>query len=153
MSQKKTIKRVTEETIVAPRESDLAKILTEDRRLSEDRPRLQLFLTLANYFDDDLEKNIFLNAFELDRKYTTYNPNAWTEFKQYSPVTNYINKFIQEINYTEAARTISSTGIHKAKDAIDVQDIIDGKRELDKNTNVIVFLIPQRKYHMYEKDD
>lgn len=150
MAQEKTIQRKKKPSEVKVKESELAKILAKDKQLGEDKPRLQLFLTLANFFDMNLKDNLTLNSFELDDKYFTSNVNAWAEFKQYPPVRKYITKFLEEQQYSEAMKTIITEGIAKTKDALNVQSIIEGKQKADENMNIIVFLMPQKNYTKVE---
>lgn len=140
------IERKKTQSKVNQKESELQRILKNDKQLGEDKTRLQLFLTLANFFDSNLKENLVKNSFELDDDYKTYNAHAWVEFKQYPPVRNYITKFLDEKQYSEALKTITRDGLSRTKDALDVQAIIDGKRKTDQNTNVIVMLMPQKNY-------
>ena len=127
----------------------LQQILSEDKQLTVDAERFQHFLSLAKFFEEDLAGNIMLSSFELDAKYSTYDPNGWVEFKAYAPVRAYIAKFVDEIQYTEANKILSQTG-NKATDAIKVSERIEAARDSDKNTDIIVFLIPQRNYNVIE---
>lgn len=139
------ITRKTTPTQVKPAESAIGEILKKDKQLSEDKPRLQLFLSLAQAFDEDLQKNLKLSAFELDDKYFTHDPHAWLEFKQYPPVRKYITAFLDEQQLSQARQAVSE-GFSKTKEAIDLQSIIEGKQQVDQNTNIIVFFMPQKNY-------
>lgn len=143
---KKTIKRKTVETIATGKTSELVKQLTNDNKLKEDSQKLQLYMTLANFYEEDLKNNLFLTSFELDDKYATYNYYAWSEFKQYPLVRNYTENFLHEMNLAEAQKTINFGGVTRTSDAMALQEMVEGKRMADKNTNVIVFLMPQRNY-------
>lgn len=145
MEQKK-IQRTKKPSTATVKSSALAEILSNDKQLSEDKPRLQLFLTLANMFDEDLKNNIFSSSFDLDDKYSTLNVNAWVEFKRYPVVEGYVRKFVEEFQKTEALKTMRRDGITKISDAINVQEIIEGKQKADKDTQVLVFLLPQKAY-------
>lgn len=103
-------------------------------------------MTLANFYEEDLKNNLFLTSFELDDKYATYNYYAWSEFKQYPLVRNYTENFLHEMNLAEAQKTINFGGVTRTSDAMALQEMVEGKRMADKNTNVIVFLMPQRNY-------
>lgn len=149
MEQKK-IKRNEVKTIASKKTSELVNQLTNDKKLSEDKAKLQLYLTLANFYEEDLKENIYKTSFELDDKYNTFNYYAWSEFKQYPLVRNYTDNFIQEAHLAEANKTIKNGGINKTAEALAVQEIVEGKRLADKNTNVIVFLMPQRNYKKVE---
>lgn len=142
----RTIEKKKTPSVVNQRESELQRILKNDKQLGEDTTRLQLFLTLANFFDSDLRNNLTKTSFDLDDAYNTYNVNAWVDFKQYPPVRNYITKFLDEQQYSQALQTITRDGLTRTKDALDVQAIIEGKRKVDQNTNIIVFLMPQKAY-------
>lgn len=146
----KEIKRTVKKTVTNPRETELTRLLTGDNKLSENPVMLQLYLSLATHYESDLQENIFLTSFELDSKYNTMDVNLWNEFKTYPSVRNYSEKFIQEIQMAEAQKHVARSGVSKVTDAIKVQEIIEGKREADKNTDVIVFLIPQRSYMVEE---
>lgn len=149
--QEKLIKnKIKTPSKLIKRESELHKILKSDKQLAEDPTRLQLFLTLANFYDDDLRNNLVKTSFDLDDKYSTYDVNSWIDFKQYPPVRNYITKFLDEAQYSQALRTITGDGLTRTKDALDVQAIIEGKRKVDQNTNVIVVLMPQKAYTKVE---
>ena len=141
----KQINRKKTPTQVKPAESALSEILKKDKQLSEDKPRLQLFLSLAQAYDEDLKDNLKLSAFQLDDKYHTYNPHGWLEFKQYPPVRKYITQFLDEQQLAQARQAVSE-GFSKTKEAIDLQSIIEGKQKSDQNTNVIVFFMPQKNY-------
>lgn len=145
MSEKK-ITRTKTPSIKTTKETPLSKILTSDKQLSGDKSRLQLFLTLANFFEEDLENNILASSFELDSKYRTYNVSAWVDFKDFVPVRNYIEKFIREMQYSEAIKTTVREGMSRTKDAMDMQREINAARESENNQNILVFLIPQKNY-------
>lgn len=131
-------------------QSELVRILAADKQLNDDLPRLQLFLTLARLFDEDLKINLKRNSFELDEAYFTQDPHAWLEFKQYPPVRNYIQKFLDEEQLSMARKTISDSGLTRTKDAIDIQAIVENKQRADQNTHIIVFLMPQTEYTKVE---
>ncbi len=132
----------------APRETELVRIITSDKALAEDQTKLHKFLSLATYYEEDLQDNIFLTSFDLDKKYNTMDINLWNEFKSHTPIRRYTERFIQELQMVEAQKHVVRSGISRATDAIKVQEVIEGKREADKNTDVLVFLIPQRNYRM-----
>lgn len=140
------IKRKVTPSKATPRESQLVILLSNDKQLGEDKTRLQLFLTLARMYDEDLKNNIFASSFELDDKYSTFNVNAWVEFKRYQIVETYTRKFIDEFQKTEALKTMKREGITKISDAINVQEIIEGKQKANKDTQILVFLLPQKPY-------
>lgn len=129
-----------------PISSELVRILSNDKQLNEDKPRLQLFLSLAALFDNDLKNNLKRTSFELDDKYSTMDAHSWLEFKNYPSVRTYIQKYLDEEQLSMARKTISESGINRVKDAIDVQAIVEGKQKADQNTNIIVFLMPQVNY-------
>jgi hypothetical protein len=130
-----------------PQVSKLTEILTKDKQLSEDKPRLQLFLAFAQLFDSELQRNLNRTSFELDDAYNTHNPHAWLEFKQYPPVRRYVTDYLDEEQLMQARKAISQDGsITKTKDAIDLQSIVEGKQKADQNTNIIVFYMPQKDY-------
>lgn|SRR5690554_4796996 len=145
LAEKKITRKVTK-SVVADKQSELVRQITNDKKLQEDKEKLQLFVTLAKFYEEDLRENIFKTSFELDDKYNTFNYYGWSQFKQYPLVRNYTDNFIQELHMAEAQKTLKSGGITRTTDALAVQEIIEGKREADKNTNVIVFLMPQRNY-------
>lgn len=145
-----TIKNKATPSKVKTRVSELAKRLETDKQLNEDRSRLQLFLSLANNFDDDLQVNLKLTSFELDDKYATGNPKDWLEFKKYPPVNKYISEYIDEEQLMLAKKSISESALSNTKDAIGVQAMVESKQKTEQNTNVIVFLMPQVNYTKYE---
>lgn len=149
MSERK-IQRTVNKSVKAEKESELLRQLSNDKKLQEDPAKLQLYITLANYYEEDLKDNIFKTSFELDDKYMTFNYFGWSEFKEYPLVRNYTERFIREIHYSEAQRALNQGGIARTSDALAVQENIEGKREANKNTNVIVFLMPQRNYKKVE---
>lgn len=131
-------------------QSELVRLLTNDKQLNEDKALLKLFLTLAGFFDSDLQLNLNRTSFELDDAYHTRNPHDWLKFKQYPTVRNYIQKYLDEEQLAAARRAISNGGIDKTKDAISLQSIVEGKQKADQNTHIIVFLMPQVNYTMNE---
>lgn len=147
MAEKPSIKRVATPSVVKPQLSRLGKILSEDKQLGEDASRLQLFLSLASFFDSDLKNNLKKTSFELDDKYMTYDTHSWLEFKNYPSVRKYITSYLDEEQLAQARKTLSDEGLSKAKDAIDMQAIIEGKQKSDVNTNIIVFFMPQKEYN------
>jgi hypothetical protein len=126
--------------------SELSKMLSTDKQLNEDPARYQLFLSLANFLDSDLKDNLNKTSFELDEKYSTYNAHAWLQFKQHPIVRKYITQYLDEEQLAQARKTISQEGIAKTRDAINVQEVIEGKQKVDQNTNIIVFYMPQKNY-------
>ena len=142
----KTITRKTTPSKKTDRLTALQELVTSDKQLQLDEKKFQLFLTLAKLFEEDLEENLTLTSFELDDKYSTYEPMSWVDFKSFEPVRKYIAKFIEEKQYTEAVRTTTASGGQKTSDAIKIQNTIDDARQGEKNQNIIVFLIPQRNY-------
>lgn len=126
--------------------SPLGNILSEDRQLLEDREKLQVMLALARLFDSDLKENLNMSAFELDEKYETHSPQEWLQFKNYPAVARYINDYITDIHGAEAQKRLAEGGLSTAKDALALQEIVDDKRKRDQNTNVIIFLMPQKNY-------
>lgn len=134
---------------VSDKLNKLQQILSEDKQLIAEPKRFQTYLVLAKAFESDLAANIMLTSFELDDKYSTFDPHTWTEFKSFEPVRRYIKAFTDELQYTEATRTIAQSG-NRAADALKVASKIDESRDSDKNTDIIVFLIPQRKYKSME---
>lgn len=150
MSEFKEIKKKTTSSKVTPMLSQLARILSQDKQLNEDKPRLQLFLSLAQFLDSALKENLNKTSFELDEKYDTNDPHAWLEFKQHPIVRKYITQYLEEDQLTQARRTMMDDGISKTSDAIKVQQQIEGKQENNQNTNVIVFYMPQKNFTKVE---
>lgn len=147
----KQIKRKTTASKVTNKETPLMKILLSDKQLTADKSRLQLFLTLANFFEEDLRNNLMSTSFELDDKYRTYNVSAWVDFKDFPPVRNYVEKFIREMQYSEAVKTTVRDGMSRTKDAMDMQKNIEAARDSENNQNIIVFLLPQKNYTKVDK--
>lgn len=126
--------------------TDLGRILYHDKQLNEDKPRLQLFLSLAKMFDEDLRGNLKMTSFELDSKYSTGNHRSWLEFKQYAPVHKYIAQYLDEEQLSMARRAIDDSVITKVRDAVNIQNQIEDKQVKEQNTNIIVFFMPQKEY-------
>lgn len=126
--------------------SDLGRILYKDKQLNEDKPRLQLFLSLAKMFDSDLKNNLKRTSFDLDEIYATSNHRSWLEFKNYPPVHKYIAQYLDEEQLSLARNALDKSSITKVKDAVDIQNQIEGKQAKEQNTNVIVFFMPQKEY-------
>lgn len=126
--------------------SPLGQILSEDRHLKEDSVKLRTMLAFAKMFDSDLKENLNLHAFDLDEKYETYSPQEWLAFKNYPAVGRYISDYITDIQGAEAQRRISEGGLNTTKDALALQEVVDDRRKRDQNTNVIIFLMPQRDF-------
>lgn len=126
--------------------SPLGQILSEDRQLKEDPPKLRSMLALARMFDSDLRENLNLHAFDLDDKYETLSPQEWLAFKNYPAVVRYITDYITDMQGAEAQRRISEGGLNTTKDALALQEMVEDRRKRDQNTNVIIFLMPQRNF-------
>lgn len=152
MINDKSIQRSKKPTVVKEQLSSLGKILEKDKQLSEDKQRLTLFLSLAKLYDDDLKNNLYRTSFELDDLYSTADPQAWLSFLKYPPVRRYIEEYIEDKQLAEAKRALSD-GFAKTTDAINVQRNIEDKRKLNSNNNIIVFLMPQKKYRGVDDDD
>lgn len=126
--------------------SPLGQILSEDRQLKEDPPKLRSMLAFARMFDSDLKENLNLHAFDLDDKYETLSPQEWLAFKNYPAVVRYITDYITDMQGAEAQRRISEGGLNTTKDALALQEMVEDRRKRDQNTNVIIFLMPQRNF-------
>lgn len=126
--------------------SPLGQVLSEDRQLKEDPPKLRTMLAFARMFDSDLRENLNLHAFDLDDKYETLSPQEWLSFKNYPAVVRYIADYITDMQGAEAQRRISEGGLNTTKDALALQEMVEDKRRRDQNTNVIIFLMPQRNF-------
>lgn len=148
--EKKAIVRKATPSKTTERLNKLQQILSSDKQLTADNHKFQLYLTLAKMYEGDLANNIMLSSFDLDKKYSTHDPHTWTEFKEFTPVRNYIRSFTDEMHYTEAVRTINQQG-NRTADALKIAEKIEASRESEKNTDVIVFLIPQRNYQKTEQ--
>lgn len=132
--------------------SALGKILAGDKQLAEDKQRLTLFLSLAKMYDEDLKNNLYKTSFDLDDTYHTADPQSWLNFLNYPPVRRYIEQYIEDKQMAEAKRAISE-GFVKTTDAINVQKTIEDKRKIANNNNIVVFLMPQKKYRSVTDDE
>lgn len=146
VTRKKTPSKVEEKL------TSLGKILTGDKQLAEDRQRLTLFLSLAKLFDEDLKNNLYRTSFELDELYNTADSQAWLSFLNYPPVRRYVESYIEDKQLAEAKRAIAE-GFVKTTDAINVQKNIEEKRKIANNNNIVVFLMPQKKYRSVSEEE
>ena len=138
-AKKKTTRNV-------PSLSALTRTLMADKGLQEDTVRMRTMTTLANLFDKDLKVNLGLNAFELDEKYDTYSPHDWLEFKNLPAVRRYIEQYLNDMQAVKANEKLATAEINTTRDALSLQATIDEKKKADQNTNVIIFLMPQKEY-------
>lgn len=138
-AKKKTTRNV-------PSLSALTKTLQADKGLQEDTVRMRTMITLSNMFDRDLKANLSLNAFELDEKYDTYSPHDWLEFKNLPAVRRYIEQYLTDMQAVKANEKLATSEIGTTRDALSLQATIDEKKKADQNTNVIIFLMPQKEY-------
>lgn len=129
-------------------EGKLIDIVSMDTNLDPDQ-RLE-FITLANSFMEDFDKNLALTSIDLNSKYG-FGIDTWSVFMSHPPVKRYIQRFVRELISRQADNALMS--------GAGVRDAINVRKELEKQANeftadnLIVFCLPKKNEEVYDYTD
>jgi len=103
------------------------------------------FLAFATQFDEDLKANLELSSLDLNDKYQTQDHMGWRRFLKQATVSTYRNDFLMEIAENKANSRLGED-IGKTTDALNVKKMVDSKKVKDDNSDIVVWLMPQKNY-------
>ena len=127
--------------------SELENLILSDGSLKKDHKKRSLFKTYAVLFSEDLVENLDLTSIELDDKYLTDNPVSWRQFLNHTSVKKYIDGFLNERAEKAAMKRMGAGAVTlKANEALKIKEQIDSKKKGEDNSNIVVFLMPQKRY-------
>jgi len=82
----------------------------------------------------------------LNDTYQTDDADSWRKFINYAP----IRKFIEDLLYEKADKVakiqLTQSGGQNTKDALKVQEMVEGKRKGEDNSHIVVMFLPKRDF-------
>ena len=125
----------------------LIDVIDDDEDLKENQEKYLLFMSYANLFEDEtFQENLYLTSIELNNKYMTVNPNSWRRFLNHNGIRTYIKGFKDELAERRADITLKNPT--KTREALMVKDKIEESKDVEDNSNWVVFFLPQKTYEL-----
>ena len=107
-----------------------------------DEATKEKYLKITNLYLSDMQKNILLDQFELNKAYPDFTVDEWNDFLSDRIVSTYIAKHKRTLLKAAAEFNLAMPGTKNKRDSLQVIKNIEDKEQGEANKNVVILRIP-----------
>ena len=107
------------------------------------------YVNLAGLYLEDMHKHIFMNQFELNKKFPNYSVDEWNDFLTDRIVNVYINKHKRTLLKAAAEDNLSNPIAKNKRDNLQLIKNIEEQEQSEQNKNICIIRIP----NIYDDED
>lgn len=107
------------------------------------------YVKLAGLYLEDMHKHIFMNQFELNKKFPNYSVDEWNDFLTDRIVNVYINKHKRTLLKAAAEDNLSNPIAKNKRDNLQLIKNIEEQEQSEQNKNICIIRIP----NIYDDED
>ena len=130
-----SIKAATKEEKMDP----LTVALSEATHLGETKDR---YIELARLYTDNMQKNIFMSQFDLNKEYPDATVDEWNDFLNDRIVSVYINKHKRTMLKAAAEDNLANPVAKNKRDNLQLIRNIEEQEQSENNRNICIIRIP-----------